>query len=340
MKSAKLSAAIVATLAGAFASHTASAASLGYSTVETSNFQIFTYSSSNVKGAQADYSNLTNLTHSANWSIDAKIGNSQVTDGKNPDSSVTLDKSVSRGPLPLGLAPSTLLQFSAPAAGEWAYGSVYESGSPVTNVPDYPGSTAATLKDSSYVNINPGPNSGLANSSDTLTANWTWSWSGATGEKLGFEMDYAAVIGLFTENLGDKVDASWSISFKVQDLTVPTNILTILDKGVSNTASLENIVATQQLFGKEFDDIDEVIPSTGITECDLSGITPCSLASYGTQHLNFLSKGLTNGNKYQLTATITTHAGALVNNVPEPGSLALLGIGLMGLGRMNSRKSA
>jgi hypothetical protein len=211
-----------------------------------------------------------------------------------------------------GATTSTVFNVpTLPLTGNFSASASNEVGSPVLNF--FASAPTADLHNASYASLDTLNGTAGTSTSSQLASTMTFV-AGVGGDSMRFNFDIGNYIGAFLSAGGaQSASASWSVGFTLIDSTAGTVA------GFFNTG----------------DTISNNAPGSGTT---LAGALNSAVAGgiATTSSFFFDTAPIVAGNTYQLTANISTRAQ--VERVPEPATLALLGIGMLGLGAM-SRKN-
>ncbi len=190
-----------------------------------------------------------------------------------------------------------------------------EGGSPINNVGGFAPDAGASLANASQAGV-VGDSEGSSSSNNGLQA--AWKFTGISGV-----IDITFDLTLYLETLVEiddifptKATADYTISFSICDDSVPFS-------------GCPNVWEDGLLGGKASN-----APSANGSPRIIGG-------GWGTPSVSsqtFNTTSLDADKKYQLTATITTKADVV--SVPEPTTLALLGIALLGFGATRKRRAA
>lgn len=290
------------------------------SVVSFENFQIFW-----TGGAQVDAA--TDFTSLSVTSSQLTAANMTGFAGisSNPSSGVgaplvaesvlgTVDPAITGIP---GATTTTIFNVpSLPMVGNFSASASNEIGAPVLNFPNSttPVAANADLHNASYASLDTLDGSAGTSTSSQLASTMTFV-SAVGGQGLTFNFDLGTFIAAYL-SAGDaqSASASWSVSFQLQDTTDPT-------QGLGGIIGFAN-------YGSN---ISNNAPGSGtaLTSAANSTLTG-GLVDLTPTSFNTLA--LVAGDSYQLTATISTRTQ--VERVPEPATLSLLGLGLLGLGMM------
>jgi len=207
--------------------------------------------------------------------------------------------------------------FGNPLPGSsFAFGDQFESGSPITGLAG--ASTPANLYNQSTASID-GTGVGGATSNNGLVADWQFVLG--FSDFLTFTFDVSAYLESYVTNNSiapTSAQSGGSIQFLLTDLTdlTATNLLT------GNTSFTWNTGRNAPL-GNGSPSVAGIFSGLGTPILNVSQTATTSAA-------------LIAGRTYNLTANIFTSAN--VQSVPEPGMLALMGLGMLGMASMRNRR--
>ncbi len=190
----------------------------------------------------------------------------------------------------------------------------YELGSPIEGM----GLTGANLGNASQAAVNPDA-VGSSTSNNVLGATWEFSnYSGIINIdfNLSYYLEtYVSIDGLASTNAHASYEVSWDLYHAGQRIW---------------TSALEQTLVSQSPWHN----------GTAHTGC-IIGMTPCTTMGVDnpeTIAINLVTGPLSAEFVYTLSATVQTTAD--VQAVPEPTTLALLGIALLGFGAARKRRTA
>lgn len=307
-------AAVIAASLGTFAA-TAAHADPVASAVSVVSFENFTINYTGT-GTQVDAGNFTTLSVESSQLVAASM-TGQPGAVQNPSTSTgedivaqavvgTVDPSITGFPA----TASTVFNVpTLPLVGNFAASGSNDVGSPITNF-GVASQDEADLHNASYASLD--TLNGTAGTSTSSQLASTFNFTLGQGGSLTFSFDFGAFIAAFlSTDAAQSASASWSINF------------TLVDESGAN-----------QIIGGAFslgDTVSNNFPGTGSTNFGndnstlTGGIVDLTSAS-------FVTNNLLAGVEYTLTANISTRTQVVRRAVPEPESLILLGIGLLGLG--------
>jgi hypothetical protein len=207
---------------------------------------------------------------------------------------------------------------TSPPVGNYSAADQQEAGAPISNVPASGGGTAAlgaTVSNGAYAGLT--TQSGLSHSTSTNNLNTQVVFTLAHAGGLTFDLDLAAFLDVYVT--ADEVapgfaTASYTGSFTLTNLTSGIVLQTL------NT----------DVFGNGVNTISLNAPPLGATEQIQD--------SGGFSHFTFNTVVLNNTDVYQLSFRNNVNADAERVTVPEPATMALLGMGLAGLGFSTRRR--
>ncbi|MDF1582435.1 MAG: PEP-CTERM sorting domain-containing protein [Methyloprofundus sp.] len=207
---------------------------------------------------------------------------------------------------------------SAGMVGNFSASASNDTGAPISGFPDSnsPVTANADLHNASYASLDTLEGSAGTSSSSTLAS--TFTFTSLVSGSMTFTFDVGAYIDAFlSAGAAQSAVASWNVGFTLIDTT--TNTIA----GFFNAG----------------DSISNNLPGSGINEVGALNSTLNGLGEVNTVTNSFITQNLVAGNIYQLTAVQGTRTQVERVAVPEPSLLALLGIGLVGMAGVTSRKA-
>jgi len=214
-------------------------------------------------------------------------------------------------------------EFGAPVAGL----TYDDDGDP--NTPAIPLPTGANVDNASYVSLVYGGD-GSATSNNDLSASWIFSLNHAMGITIDFDaLAYLEAFVDLTETFPADANASHTLTFAI-DLLGGGRVFEWEPDGAAGniTGGTENADAFDLNTSRS---LNAPLP---ISVCNHSSLVACGTAN-GWSPFSATTNALAADALYQLTIVMQSQANAV--SVPEPGILALTGVGLLGLGAARRR---
>lgn len=281
------------------------------SVVEINNFTLT--GSSGAQLTAADFNFLTFVT-SADQSV-SLTGSGGGSDGDTASSStgsINFDPiCVGNGCSPIGNDLFPKLS-APPAAGNYAAADQYETGSPVAGIPGF--ASPADIKQGTYVGIDLGSADGSTSANNNLNSSFVFALTQSTGVTFDFDINaWLQVAMTADEDFPGYATAAASFDVSLISLSGPAlswNYSTDFFGDGTKTLSLNAPLPF---------DVEVALDATN-------------------KHFSATTPTLNAGQLYQISFRSTSEADA--GRIPEPGILALLGMGLLGLGLTRRRKLA
>jgi len=220
-------------------------------------------------------------------------------------------------------AENSFTHLSAPPAGNYSAADQFESGAPILNLPGgFP--LGATVSSAAYAGLT--TQNALSHSTATNNLNSNFRFTLASAGALDFNFNaetYLQVAVTNDEKFPGFATAAFLMEFSLSQETLPGVFAPIwsISSGACGTANEVNPlpVCVQT--------ISLNAPLLSNTETILTG---------GPTAYSFTTPVLAAGTLYQLSARNNSNAD--VQRIPEPGELALLGIGLIGMTLVMARR--
>ncbi|MBV1929884.1 MAG: PEP-CTERM sorting domain-containing protein [Gammaproteobacteria bacterium] len=322
IKTTKSSMAAVA-VAGSFALLGASAVQADV--LATSVLQINNLTFSKTGGATLDIADFGGgITYTSTADISAELGGVTVSDSDSTILAATIDLA----PACVGTCPAIVDNafpiFSAGAgdpSSQFAAADQYQADSPISGIG---AAVGADIESSAYVSLL-GQNTGSSTGNNNLNSSWVFA--GYSGS-IDVDFDATAYLEAFVSPdslFPSFATASYSVVFTVVDL------------------SLGGLVVDNWVVGSTIDaDNPFSLNDTRSANSPFANGLPlyagAGLGAANSGHFTYTSSVYDASHAYQLSTRATTTADATM--VPEPGMIALLGAGLLGLGFSRKRREA
>lgn len=318
--------AITAALAGAgmlaLVSGSAQAGAMAGTAVELTNFGIYKDAGATTLVTTAD---LLNLSFTSTMDMQATLNG--ATTG-NISASTSTGPGIDQPATCIGTGCNAPINFftnnlfpapAQPVQGNYAAVDQLEVGSPISGLTGYVG--LANVSNAAYVGLATGSGSATTTSNNNLQASWTFV-AGYSGI-MTFDFDLRAYLQAFLDSgeiAPTFATANWDVNFTLECLEVLA-----LCSGLQSASISPNPLGGG--FGAKT--VSRNSPAGNNNEF-LQDVTA---------HFNYVLP-VAAGSRYQLSARINTLADLERYFVPEPGILALLGLGLLGLGATLRKKAA
>ena len=279
-------------------------------------------------GTALDITDFTKgITYTSTADISAQLGNTIDSPGlQQTNSASTIDMA----PACVGACPAIVdnafpilsSTFGNPSS-QFAAADQNQVGSPITGL--LPPPVGADIESAAYVSLI-GQDAGSSTGNNNLNSSWAFSNVSGT---IDVDFDATAYLEAFVSSdslFPSFATASYSVSFSLTEVDTVTGVSTLLDDWV---------------VGNEASDPFTLNTTRSANSPVFNGIplfAGSALGAANTGHFTYTTQALVATNLYQLSARATTNADATM--VPEPGMIALLGAGLLGLGFSRKRREA
>lgn len=335
MKTSKLAVIISTLLLGGLTATSAQAVPVAsaQSIVAFENFKIFKADGVTQLDAATDF---TQLTVNSSQSTNAFIGAATDSDASADSQGATLVTQSTVGAItPASLATDFANNAVAPVdphvvdlpiiGGNFAGTFSSEQGAPLANF--FAAAPSASLYNASYASLDATTGKAGTTSDSKLTAEVTFTPT-ASGV-LVFSFDVGAFVQSYlTAGADQKANAGFSVTFKLNPALGGAGLLD------SSSNPFINAITKNYLYN---DGVTDDAPGEGALINSAFNAVVLGDKTLTTTNQTFKTLALAAGTKYSLFAEITTSADVELKTVPEPQSLALLGIGLLGFAA-SSRK--
>lgn len=322
--SALASAGIVALVA---TSGSAQAGAMSGAMVNMTNFQILKSTDGGATSAgTVAFADLSQLSFTSTMDMQATLNG--TTTGNIDQTSQTFSNGIDAPATCVGTGCIGAINFTtdnlfpepvAPVQGNYAAVDQLETGSPITGLTGYSG--LADIANGAYVGLATGGGSATTTSNNNLQASWQFTVASGINA-LAFDFDLAVFLQAFLD-FGEESPTFATANY---DINFTLSCLSGTDCGLFGLPSVA--FAPSILPGST---------KTVSLNAPLASGVEVSLTNSGHQNSGFIP--VIAGTSLQLSARINTLADLVRVEVPEPGVLALLGLGLFGI-RATLRKKA
>lgn len=217
-------------------------------------------------------------------------------------------------------ATTSFKAFGLPFTGNFSASMSNDIGAPITNFPNStsPVTANADLHNASYASLDTLNGSAGTSASSELSS--TFSFSGYSGV-LDFKFDIGGYVSAFlSAGAAQAASSSWLVNFTVVEQNCALGTACFVG------------------FYSLGDSISDNFPGSGGTQVGGLNSSLDAFSKIVTSPGSFSTASLDAAKTYLLTANITTRAQ--VERIPEPEILALLGIGLLGMGLSSRRQKS
>jgi hypothetical protein len=224
----------------------------------------------------------------------------------------------------LALVNNNFPKLAAPPAGNYAAADQNEFGAPVSGIPGF--ATPANVANASYAGLTTQQGLSSSDANNNLQSSFVFILNQEGSLTFDFDVDAWLQVAVTSDEIFPGfATAAYSMEFSIVNLS-------------NNSSAVWSFAPT--LFPENDANGDPIIG--GVKTLSLNAPLPIDIQSTrdtgGPVSFSSITPTLAANTLYQLSARINTNVDAQRVNVPEPGILALLGMGLLGLGLSRRRK--
>lgn len=303
-----------------------SAPALQADVLAVSVLQINNLTFSKTGGATLDVSDFGGgITYTSTGDVSAQLGATTVTDNDLTVGAATIDLA----PACVGTCPAIVdNNFDILSAGtgdpssQFSAADQYQAGSPITGIGAPVG---ATIEAASYVSLT---SKGDGSSTGNNNLNSSWVFGGFAGS---LDVDFSATAYIEAFVSADSISPSFATaSFNV--------VFSLVDLSLGGApVDTWNVGSTAPSADEPFN-LNDTRSANSPFANGLPLFAGAALGVANTGAFHFTTQHLFADHVYQLSARVNTNADATM--IPEPGVIALLGAGLLGLGFSRKRRNA